>query len=340
MGIFSAVAKVATRIVKAVTKSGGGSAAKAVQKSSGSIWSGVKSVAKSVVGGNGLASRAVSKLTKAASKPSLWKSVTNAASKLWKPIAKYGSKALKIGTKLCKRIPVVGTVITLAVELPNIYKGYKKEGWKGALKQVGGAGIELGCMAAGAAIGSVVPGVGTAIGAVVGGLIGWGIRAFTLPEPDDDEEVAEAPKADEKQEVQAPKKEEVKPKETENPSPSEPVTETPVQKPTTPTKPTTPVDNGVEIPDEDEGSDEIEDTEETDNTTGDNAEVTYTKDEIERLLALGMSRKQIKLLMENGFTYRDVEMALITSMLEDSQGTANPFSTEAKSNKSSLKLVG
>ena len=336
MGIFSAVAKVATRIVKAVTKSGGGSAAKAVQKSSGSIWSGVKSVAKSVVGGNGLASRAVSKLTKAASKPSLWKSVTNAASKLWKPLAKYGSKALKIGTKLCKRIPVVGTVITLAVELPNIYKGYKKEGWKGALKQVGGAGIELGCMAAGAAIGSVVPGVGTAIGAVVGGLIGWGIRAFTLPEPDDDDE-AEAPKANEKQEAQAPKKEEVKPKETEKPSPSEPVTETPVQKPTTPT---TPVDNGVEIPDEDEGSDEIEDTEETDNTTGDNAEVTYTKDEIERLLALGMSRKQIKLLMENGFTYRDVEMALITSMLEDSQGTANPFSTEAKSNKSSLKLVG
>lgn len=339
MGIFSAVAKVATRIVKAVTKSGGGSAAKAVQKSSGSIWSGVKSVAKSVVGGNGLASRAVSKLTKAASKPSLWKSVTNAASKLWKPLAKYGSKALKIGTKLCKRIPVVGTVITLAVELPNIYKGYKKEGWKGALKQVGGAGIELGCMAAGAAIGSVVPGVGTAIGAVVGGLIGWGIRAFTLPEPDDDDE-AEAPKANEKQEAQAPKKEEVKPKETEKPSPSEPVTETPVQKPTTPTKPTTPVDNGVEIPDEDEGSDEIEDTEETDITTGDNAEVTYTKDEIERLLALGMSRKQIKLLMENGFTYRDVEMALITSMLEDSQGTANPFSTEAKSNKSSLKLVG
>ena len=339
MGIFSAVAKVATRIVKAVTKSCGGSAAKAVQKSSGSIWSGVKSVAKSVVCGNGLASRAVSKLTKAASKPSLWKTVTNAASKLWKPLAKYGSKALKIGTKLCKRIPVVGTVITLAVELPNIYKGYKKEGWKGALKQVGGAGIELGCMAAGAAIGSVVPGVGTAIGAVVGGLIGWGIRAFTLPEPDDDDE-AEAPKANEKQEAQAPKKEEVKPKETEKPSPSEPVTETPVQKPTTPTKPTTPVDNGVEIPDEDEGTDEIADTEETDITTGDNAEVTYTKDEIERLLALGMSRKQIKLLMENGFTYRDVEMALITSMLEDSQGIANPFSTEAKSNKSSLKLVG
>ena len=339
MGIFSAVAKVATRIVKAVTKSGGSSAAKTVQKSSGSIWSGVKSVAKSVVGGNGLASRAVSKLTKAASKPSLWKSVTNAASKLWKPLAKYGSKALKIGTKLCKRIPVVGTVITLAVELPNIYKGYKKEGWKGALKQVGGAGIELGCMAAGAAIGSVVPGVGTAIGAVVGGLIGWGIRAFTLPEPDDDDE-AEAPKANEKQEAQAPKKEEVKPKETEKPSPSEPVTETPVQKPTTPTKPTTPVDNGVEIPDEDEGSDEIEDTEETDITRGDNAEVTYTKDEIERLSALGMSRKQIKLLMENGFTYRDVELALITSMLEESQGTANPFSTEAKSNKSSLKLVG
>ena len=102
----------------------------------------------------------------------------------------------------------------------------------------------------------------------------------------------------------------------------------------------TPVDNGVEIPDENEGIDEIEDTEETDNTTVDNAEVAYTKDEIERLLALGMSRKQIKLLMENGFTYRDVEMALITSMLEESQGTANPFSTEAKSNKSSLKLVG
>ena len=69
-------------------------------------------------------------------------------------------------------------------------------------------------MAAGAAIGSVVPGVGTAIGAVVGGLVGWGIRAFTLPEPDDDEDVAEAPKANEKQAVQPPKKEEVKQKAT------------------------------------------------------------------------------------------------------------------------------
>lgn len=354
MGIFSAVAKVATRVVKAVTKTVSGSAAKAVSKKSGSIWSGAKSSAKAVAGGNGLASRAVKNLTNTASKPSFWKSIGNAVSKVFKPIAKYVPKAWKVGAKLCKRIPIIGTVVTVAVEAPNIYKGYKKEGWTGALKQVGGAGIELGCMAAGAAIGSVAPGIGTAIGAVVGGLVGWGIRAFTLPEPDDDDEVAK-PKSNEK--AKAPKKEE-KPKETKESketkgaqTPNKPEGKTSVQKPSAPVK--TPVGNDDVISSNDDNvtSDKVGEPSKPDDTKvsdGEEDETTadvtkpkegYTDDEIERLVALGMSRKQIKQLIESGFTYRDVEMALITSMLEESQGTANPFASE-QAPQSTLKLVG
>ena len=171
MGIFSAVAKVATRVVKAVTKSVSGSAAKTVSKKSGSIWAGAKSSPKALGDGKGLANRAVNKLTNTAAKPSFWKSIGNAVSNVLKPITKYAPKALKVGAKFAKRIPIIGTAVTIAVEAPNIYKGYKKEGWTGAMKQVGGAGVELGCMAAGAAIGSIVPGLGTGIGAVVGYLM-------------------------------------------------------------------------------------------------------------------------------------------------------------------------
>lgn len=351
MGIFSAVAKVATRVVKAVTKSVSGSAAKTVSKKSGSIWAGAKSSPKALGDGKGLANRAVNKLTNTAAKPSFWKSIGNAVSNVLKPITKYAPKALKVGAKFAKRIPIIGTAVTIAVEAPNIYKGYKKEGWTGAMKQVGGAGVELGCMAAGAAIGSIVPGLGTGIGAVVGGLVGWGIRAFTFPEPDDDEEVTK-PKSDEKTKEQAPKKE-VKPAETKeskaNQKPNKPEVKKPVEKPSTPVN--TPVANDDVIPDNgDKTSGKVEkpsttddtkvsDEEKDETTTNTTPKSSYTDDEIERLMALGMSRKQIIQLVENGFSYRDVEMALITSLLEESQGTANPFATENNSQKS-LKLVG
>lgn len=96
--------------------------------------------------------------------------------------------ALKgLGKGIGKKMPYIGALLTIAFEIPSIINGYKKEGAKGALKQTAGAGIELGCMATGAAIGSCFPGVGTLIGGLIGGLVGLGVRALTFPEPKDDE---------------------------------------------------------------------------------------------------------------------------------------------------------
>ena len=102
--------------------------------------------------------------------------------------------ALKgFGKGIAKKMPYIGAILTLAFEAPNIYEGYKKEGIKGALKQTAGAGVELGCMAAGAAIGSCIcPGIGSAVGGIIGGLVGWGVRAFTFPEPSEEGEQTEA----------------------------------------------------------------------------------------------------------------------------------------------------
>lgn len=102
--------------------------------------------------------------------------------------------ALKgLGKGIAKKMPYIGAILTLVFEAPNIYEGYKKEGIKGALKQTAGAGVELGCMAAGAAIGSCIcPGVGSAIGGIIGGIVGWGVRAFTFPEPSEEGEQTEA----------------------------------------------------------------------------------------------------------------------------------------------------
>lgn len=98
-----------------------------------------------------------------------------------------------LGKGLGKKMPYIGALLTIAIEIPSIIKGYKKEGVKGALKQTAGAGVELGCMATGAAIGSCIcPGAGSLVGGLIGGLVGWGVRALTFPEvEDEEEEVAE-----------------------------------------------------------------------------------------------------------------------------------------------------
>ncbi len=126
--------------------------------------------------------------------PDLWK-----AGKTGFSAAKTAGKSgiwggLKgVGSTIAKKMPYIGAILTLVFEAPNIYEGYKKEGIKGALKQTAGAGVELGCMATGAAIGSCIcPGIGSAVGGIIGGIVGWGVRAFTFPEPSEEGEQTEA----------------------------------------------------------------------------------------------------------------------------------------------------
>lgn len=86
-----------------------------------------------------------------------------------------------VGKAIAKRMPMIGAVLTLAIEAPTIYKSFKEGGFKAGLKECAGVGTELGCMAAGAAIGSVIPGVGTVIGGLVGGIVGMFARSTLTP---------------------------------------------------------------------------------------------------------------------------------------------------------------
>lgn len=100
--------------------------------------------------------------------------------------------AVKGGFKaIAKRMPMIGAVLTLAFEAPNIIKSFKEGGIGAGVKEIGGAGVELGVMAAGAAIGSAIcPGVGTIIGSIVGGIAGAFIRGKTYSEKKAEEEAA------------------------------------------------------------------------------------------------------------------------------------------------------
>lgn len=80
---------------------------------------------------------------------------------------------------LAKRMPLIGAVLTVAIEAPNIIKAFKEGGVKAGIKELGGAGVELGCMAAGAAIGSCAGPVGTVVGGIIGGIVGMFARGKT-----------------------------------------------------------------------------------------------------------------------------------------------------------------
>ena len=100
--------------------------------------------------------------------------------------AKGGLKAI------AKRMPMIGAVLTVALEAPNIFKAFKEGGFKEGMKEIGGAGVELGCMAGGAAIGSAIcPGIGTVVGGLIGGIVGMFTRGKTYSEKKAEEEQAQ-----------------------------------------------------------------------------------------------------------------------------------------------------
>lgn len=83
------------------------------------------------------------------------------------------AQAGKIGGK---SLPLIGTVITLACEIPAIFKSFSNYGAGEGIKQTGRSAVSIGGFAAGTAagatIGSAVPVVGTIIGGIVGGMVG------------------------------------------------------------------------------------------------------------------------------------------------------------------------
>lgn len=69
---------------------------------------------------------------------------------------------------LGKRMPLVGTLMAIGFEIPNLYSAFKDEGLAGGLIETGKAGLRLGAGMTGAAIGQALIPI-----PVVGGLVGY-----------------------------------------------------------------------------------------------------------------------------------------------------------------------
>lgn len=122
--------------------------------------------------------------------------IKNLDPRIYGGFAKEGAKAAKLAGKnkfigglkglgkgIAKKMPFIGAALTIAFEAPNLYTAFKEGGFKAGMKEVGGATIELGCMAAGAAIGSAIcPGIGTIIGGILGAIGGSLLRGKTYSE--------------------------------------------------------------------------------------------------------------------------------------------------------------
>ena len=107
-----------------------------------------------------------------------WKSIASTPKKIaqgWKVggyLAKKGGKNVLMGKLggalkgIGKKMPLIGSLLLLAFELPNIIKATKNEGIVQGLAETAKAGARLGGATLGAA-------VGTALGGPIGGFVGW-----------------------------------------------------------------------------------------------------------------------------------------------------------------------
>lgn len=212
MGIFSAIAKGAAKVAKRFTGSTArktvsdvkravkaapdfifgdqaGTVVKAMKKTNGSIFTKVKEGAKAAV-------RETEKVTAKQGGNFLTRTVKNTV-KLVTDMPKHfkagmriaGMKAAKLGKKagilskakagfgavgkgLLKKMPLIGSLVTIGFEIPNIVSAYKEEGLWSAVKEAGKATVRLGGMAAGAVLGTYVGGpVGMFAGAIGGEML-------------------------------------------------------------------------------------------------------------------------------------------------------------------------
>ena len=115
-----------------------------------------------------------------------WKALKTTPAKIqqgWRIGGKLADKAGKTGLSklwaqfkgsmsgLGKRMPLIGSLIILATELPNIFSAFKDEGLIGGIKEIGKSGLRLGSGMLGAAIGQAlipIPIVGSIVGYVAG----------------------------------------------------------------------------------------------------------------------------------------------------------------------------
>lgn len=197
MGLGSTISRVAKLAPEFLLGTGAEAVGKGI-KSAGkgsSIWTKVKS------GGKALEKSVAKKAVQGGFFKRTLKSLLSTP-KAISESAKVGVRAAKIAGKsttagaikggfkaIGKRMPLIGAVLTIATEAPNIFKAFKDGGIGAGVKEIGGAGVELGAMATGAAIGSAIcPGVGTVVGSIAGSIVGMFIRGKTYSEKKAEEE--------------------------------------------------------------------------------------------------------------------------------------------------------
>lgn len=107
-----------------------------------------------------------------------WKSVTESATSLpkdisssWKSATGIWSKTKGVFKQLGKRMPLIGSVLTVAFELPNICSAFKDNGLIGGLLETGKSTARLGGFMGGMAIGQALIPI-PIVGGIVGGMIG------------------------------------------------------------------------------------------------------------------------------------------------------------------------
>lgn len=147
------------------------------------VWASLKSFGKSLISkpkaGIRLAEKVAAKAGKTAS--------------FW---AKAGG-ALKGLGKALKKLPIVGTIIMVGCEIPDIYDAFSRGGaWEGT-KQVLKSAVKIAGFAAGTALGTVIGGpIGGLIGGIAGDmLVGWitgGSYSENHPKPEDAEGTEQA----------------------------------------------------------------------------------------------------------------------------------------------------
>ncbi len=107
--------------------------------------------------------------------PKYWKAGAKVADKAGKTgLAKFWKQMVGVGKLLGKRMPLIGAVLILATEFPNIAKATWNDGLLAGAGETAKTGVRLALGAIGGAIGSVVPIplVGTLVGYAVGDMVG------------------------------------------------------------------------------------------------------------------------------------------------------------------------
>lgn len=171
--VFSGLKRVAKVLPDLVLGNGAEVAGKAIKttiKNKGSIFQAAKEGVKAVeTAGKGLSfwSRMTSNIGMIKSMPVDAFKAAKAAGKGIFGQALAGTKGFFKG--IGKNMPLIGALLTIAFEIPNVVKASKEQGIGQGIKEIGKAGVRLAGGGIGAAIGSAIcPGIGTCIGWMVG----------------------------------------------------------------------------------------------------------------------------------------------------------------------------